>query len=52
MARLLEAAGQTEAAAKLYETDLPGPYRHGNLLRAAWLRKLAESAEQKSANSE
>jgi len=52
MARLLEAIGQTEAAAKLYEADLPGPYRHGNLLRAAWLRQLADSAKQKPANGQ
>ena len=52
MARLLEAVGQTDAAAKLYEADLPGPYRHGNLLRAAWLRKLADSAKEKCTKDE
>ncbi len=46
MARLLEAIGQTDAAAELYEAKDSGPYRHGNLLRAGWLRQLSSAAKQ------
>ncbi len=48
LARTYEAAGRTDEALKIYEAD-DSPQRHGNQLRARWLKEA--SAEKKPAEA-
>jgi tetratricopeptide (TPR) repeat protein len=41
LARVHEAAGKTDEAIKLYESDADSPQSHGNRLRARWLKEKA-----------
>jgi hypothetical protein len=47
LARCLEAAGQTDKAASVYEQQSRIAGAHGNLLRARWLKTLAAAEEEK-----
>jgi len=50
LARTYEAAGRTDDAIKLYETD-DSPQRHGNHLRARWLREATPVASKTEKSS-
>ncbi len=50
LARTYEASGKTGEALSLYDSD-DSPQRHGNRLRARWLRESKKSAQQNPAGA-